>query len=170
MEEKEVLKSLIERRRSRFPKDYSGAEVASEVLAAVLASAEFAPNHKRTKPWRFRVFQGEEKNRFGHRVAQVYKATTGAEQFMVKKYDAIVQKWERSGAVLTVVVNFSGMVPEWEEVAAVAMAVQNMYLTCEAHGIGCYWATPGGKDHLAEDLGLEANQKCLGFFFMGPLV
>ena len=33
--------------------------------------------------------------------------------------------------------------PKMEEVAAVSMAVQNMWLTATAHGVGCYWSTGG---------------------------
>jgi nitroreductase len=61
MNNSEILKEIIESRRSTFPKDYSGEEISQEILDEILNSANFAPNHKRTKPWRFRVFKGEEK-------------------------------------------------------------------------------------------------------------
>ena len=44
------------------------------------------------------------------------------------------------------------MVPEWEEIAAVSMAVQNMYLTCTANNIGCYWSSPKIVDHLNDSI------------------
>ena len=58
-------------------------------------------------------------------------------------------------------------VPEWEEIAAVSMAVQNMWLSCYVNNIGSYWSTPALKDDYAKHLGLNINQKSLGFFFMG---
>ena len=57
MKKSEIVKEIIESRRSIFPKDYSGEDILEEILN----SSNFAPNHKRTKPWRFRVFKGEEK-------------------------------------------------------------------------------------------------------------
>ena len=75
--------------------------------------------------------------------------------------------YKKTDAVVAVCVNFSGLVPEWEEIAAVAMGVQNMYLTCTANNVGCYWSTPNTKDYIGDYLGLEENQKCLGFFYMG---
>jgi nitroreductase len=58
-------------------------------------------------------------------------------------------------------------VPEWEEIAAVAMAVQNMWLTCTALGIGSYWSTPNAIEHLDEPLNLAHDERCLGLFYMG---
>ncbi len=57
--------------------------------------------------------------------------------------------------------------PEWEEVAAVACAVQNMWLTCTAYGIGSYWSSP--KSILQADafLELKEGERCLGLFYMG---
>ena len=58
-------------------------------------------------------------------------------------------------------------IPEWEEIAATAMAVQNMWLSCTARNIGCYWSTPKFANKLHEYLGLKRNEKCLGFFYLG---
>ena len=65
--------------------------------------------------------------------------------------------------------DFSGLVPEWEEIAATSMAVQNMYLTCTANNIGCYWSSPKIVEKLTESLKIEENQQCLGLFYMGKL-
>ena len=169
MEKAEILKNIIETRRSIYPKSYSTEEIEEEVLVEILNSANFAPNHKKTKPWRFRVFRGEEKNQLGAHLAEIYKQTTRPEAFLEKKYLDIVDKAVKSDAVITIVVNFSGLLPEWEEIAATSMAVQNMYLTATAHEIGCYWSSPGMINHLAEFLNLEENQKCLGLFYVGKV-
>ena len=47
------------------------------------------------------------------------------------------------------------------------MAVQNMYLTCTAHGVGCYWGTPGFMFQMKDFLQLEENERCYGFFLYG---
>lgn len=167
MNNPEILKNIIENRRSRFPKDYTGEVIPQEILDEILNAANFVPNHKKTKPWRFIVFRGTEKELLGEKLAELYKQNTRPEVFLEKKYLDISSKVQKSDAVAAVCVNFSALVPEWEEVAATAMAVQNMYLTCTAHNVGCYWSTPGMKDHIGDFLGLEENQKCYGFFYMG---
>jgi nitroreductase len=50
MNKAEVLKDIIEQRRSIFPKDYHETEISHEIIDEILHSATLAPNHKRTKP------------------------------------------------------------------------------------------------------------------------
>ncbi|MDN4014040.1 nitroreductase [Chryseobacterium gambrini] len=169
MNKAEVLKEIIEQRRSIFPKDYSDTEISQEILEEILHSATLAPNHKRTKPWRFKIFRGEEKANLSLEMQSIYKFTQPEHLFLEKKYNDIGFKINKADTVVSIVVNFSGMVPEWEEIAAVSMAVQNMYLTCTANKIGCYWSSPKIVDHLKESLTIEENQKCLGLFYMGNL-
>ena len=164
-----ILKEIIESRRSIFPKDYTGEEIEQEILDEILLSATFAPNHKRTKPWRFKIFKGEEKSRLGEKLAEIYKNTVAPQHFLEKKYLSISEKAAKANVIVTISVNFSGLLPEWEEIAATAMAVQNMYLTCTAHGIGSYWSSPGMIKHLDEFLNLEENQKCYGLFYIGKI-
>lgn len=169
MDKAEVLKNIIETRRSIFPKSYSTDEIDENVLEEILNSANFAPNHKRTKPWRLKIFRGEEKNQLGITLANIYQQTVNSQSFLEKKFLDITDKVAKSNAIITISVNFSGLLPEWEEIAATAMAVQNMYLTATAHEVGCYWSTPGMINHLGEFLGLEENQKCIGLFYLGKV-
>ena len=164
-----VLKEIIESRRSIFPKDYSGEKIEEEILNEILNSANFAPNHKKTKPWRFQIFRNEKKLELANKLAEIYKTTTRPEVFLEKKYLDIPNKISNTDTLITISVNFSGLVPEWEEIAATAMAVQNMYLTSTIHQIGCYWSTPGMIQHLGEFLNLEENQKCIGLFYLGKI-
>ncbi|MGR3856284.1 nitroreductase family protein [Chryseobacterium indologenes] len=164
-----ILKEIIEERRSIFPKDYTDAEIPQEVLEEILHAATLAPNHKRTKPWRFKIFKGDEKVKLASEMQAIYKTITPEQIFLEKKYNDIGFKINKANVVVSIVVNFSGMVPEWEEIAATSMAVQNMYLTCTANNIGCYWSSPKIVDELKESLTIEENQKCLGLFYMGNL-
>lgn len=164
-----VLKEIIEQRRSIFPKDYTDTEISQEMIEEIVNSATFAPNHKRTKPWRFKIFKGEEKAKLALEMQTIYKAAQPEHLFLEKKYTDIGFKINKADAVVSIIVNFSGMVPEWEEIAAVSMAVQNMYLTCTANHIGSYWSSPKIVDNLKESLTIEKNQKCLGLFYIGSL-
>lgn len=49
MNNPEILKQIIESRKSTYPKDYTGEEISQETLDEILSSAQFAPNHKKTK-------------------------------------------------------------------------------------------------------------------------
>lgn len=169
MSQTQILKEIIEERRSIFPKDYTGKKISGHIIDEILSNAVLAPNHKRTKPWRFKVFKDEEKLALGAELQRIYKETTPDFQFLEKKYQDIGNKINQASAVISIVVEMSGLVPDWEEIAAVAMAVQNMYLTCTVHKIGCYWSSPAIVDHLSESLKIGERQKCLGLFYLGTL-
>ena len=169
MKKAKILKEIVESRRSIFPKNYTDEEIDEDVLHEILNSAIFAPNHKKTKPWRLKVFRKEEKDQLGKKLAEIYKSTVAPQNFLEKKYQDISDKISKTDTIVTIAVNFSGLVPEWEEIAATAMAVQNMYLTATAHEIGCYWSTPGMINHLNEYLNLDENQKCIGLFYLGKV-
>ena len=133
MKNSEILKEIIKNRRSVFPKDYTGEEIPQEILDEILNSAQYAPNHKRTKPWRFQVFKNEEKQILAKEIQRIYKETTPEHLFLEKKYLDFEDKISKSNTIITISVNFSGLVPEWEEIAATAMAVQNMYPVSYTH-------------------------------------
>lgn len=169
MDETGSLKQIIEKRRSIYPKEYTQTVIPDEVLEEILNAATFAPNHKNTKPWRFRVFRKEEKIRLGRELQRLYRETAPPGAFMQKKFDDFGLKANQADTLVTISVNFSGLLPEWEEVAATAMAVQNMYLTCTAHHIGCYWSSHKISEDLRYFLELEQNQRCLGLFYLGSV-
>ncbi|MFC6269073.1 nitroreductase family protein [Frigoriflavimonas asaccharolytica] len=168
MSKKTILKEIIETRKSKYPKDYTTEKISKKVLNKILKSADFAPNHKLTKPWRLELFQDDAKMELAVALGKVcilnLDATTSE-----KKIKNIQEKFEQTNAIVSISVNYSGKVPQWEELAATAMAVQNMYLTCNAHNVGCYWSTPKEAENLSEFLKLEDNQMCLGLFYMGKL-
>lgn len=169
MNQAELLKGIIQSRKSIFPKDYTDTPINEDVLAEIINSTNFTPNHKRTKPWRFKQFRGAEKQQLAAEMQLIYKTITPEHLFLEKKYQDIGFKINKADTVISIVVNFSMMVPEWEEIAAVSMAVQNMYLTATAHHIGCYWSSPKIVDQLKTSLTIEDNQKCLGLFYLGSL-
>lgn len=169
MENATILKHIIEERRSIFPKDYTDKPIPELIINEVLSNAVLAPNHKRTKPWRFKVFKGEEKQNLGQELQNIYRETTPDFQFLKKKYDDIGFKINKANVVISIVVEYSQLVSDWEEIAATAMAVQNMYLTCTANKVGCYWSSPKIVNHLKDSLKIEENQQCLGLFYMGSL-
>ena len=169
MENAKILKNIIEERKSELPSHYTDIGSLLHDHNEILSNAVLAPNHKRTMPLRFKTFKGEEKQKLGLELQNSYKKSTAEAQFLQKKYDDIGFKISKANVVVSIVVNFSGLVPDWEEISAVSMAVQNMYLTCTANNIGCYWSSPKIVEKLTDSLTIEENQQCLGLFYMGSL-
>jgi nitroreductase len=164
----EVLRNIITRRRSVFPASYTREEVPVAVIKQILESANYAPTHKLTEPWRFVVFRNEGKSKFANELAKLYKETTPVHQFLQKKYDSIVEKADQSSCIIALNVLFHPeKLPEWEELASLACAVQNMALTAEALNVGSYWSSPGMIAELKDYLNLGEQEKCFGLFYMG---
>ena len=53
------LKNIIKNRRTIYPEQFSGKKVTKENIELILESARWAPTHKSTQPWRFKVFTGK---------------------------------------------------------------------------------------------------------------
>lgn len=161
------LKTLIKKRRAVFPDQYNGRPIEKEVIEQILETANWAPTHKHTEPWRFKVLQGESKNRLGEFLAKKYRETTPV--FSDFKHKKIQLKFQQSACVIAICMQRDPKesLPEWEEIAAISMAVQNMWLLCTELEIGCYWSSPGTIQYMNEFFDFEPGEKCLGFFYMG---
>lgn len=158
---------LIEKRRSVFPKQYNDEPILKDELDKILATANWAPNHKKTEPWRFKVIRGDSKLKLANFLADKNAELEGKPSSFKRK--KIVSKFEESHSVIAICMQRSpkGKPPEWEEVSAVAMAVQNMWLACTELNIGAYWSSPSYKDLVSDFFNLNEGESCLGFFYMG---
>jgi len=163
------ITQLIRHRRSIFPAAYNGKAISKDILEEVLENANWAPTHRFTEPWRFKVFQGQSLEKLGEFLGETYKELVDESRFSLMKYKKTKKKPLQSACVIAICMqcDLEARVPEWEELAATACAVQNMWLTCAAYGIGAYWSSPKTIHHAHEFLKLKEGEKCLGFFYMG---
>ncbi len=162
-----MISELVKSRRAVFPAQYNDRPISRETLEKILEAANWAPTHRRTEPWRFKVLLGEHKERFGDFLAQKYsEIESSPKNIKIKKYR---ENPRRSAAVILICMqrDLQERVPEWEEIAATAMAVQNMWLMCTDLGIGSYWSSPGLIQYMSEFVELAEGEKCLGIFYMG---
>ena len=163
------IKAVISERRSIFPKMYNGNPISDELIWEILESANWAPNHKKTEPWRFKVLKNKALERLSKYCADHYELNTPAEKFSAMKMKKKAENPLKSACVIAICMQRdpAESLPEWEEIAAVSCAVQNMWLHCTAAGIGSYWSSPKAALEADEFLGLKQGESCLGFFYMG---
>nr|WP_299383010.1 nitroreductase [Allomuricauda sp.] len=162
-----MIFELIQNRRSVFPAQYNDRPIERANIEKILEAANWAPTHRKTEPWRFKVFLGDKKKELGEFLSEKYQQIDSKpKQVKIKK---LLDNPVRSGAVIAICMQRDPLesVPEWEELAATAMAVQNMWLCCAELGIGCYWSSPGLIQFMHEFVDLNEGEKCLGFFYMG---
>lgn len=165
------INELIRSRRSTFPKQYApGKQVPDEIVRQLLENANWAPNHKQTEPWRFTVYTGEGLKTFAQFQADKYKEKAGA-SFAQDKYDNMLKNPQLASHIISLGMKRHEGLPEMEEIAAVACAVQNMYLTAAAYGVGCYWTTGGVtfNESAKPFFGLGEEDKLLGFLYVGVI-
>jgi Nitroreductase len=61
----EEINHLIRNRRSVFPKQFiAGKKIPDNIIEQILINATYAPTHKQTEPWFFKVFTGDGLQRF----------------------------------------------------------------------------------------------------------
>ena len=161
---------LIRNRRSLYPAQYSGESIDDEVILEMLENANWAPTHKLTEPWRFRVFKGDGIKKLADFQSALYKELNeGKGSFDQIKYEKLQNKPLLCSHIISIGMNRNEIVPEMEEVASVACAVQNMYLTAAAYGLACYWTTGGITfyEEAKEFFGLGTDDKLMGFLYLG---
>ena len=163
------ISHIIRERRSVYPRSYSDKEITDDEIWEILENANWAPTHKKTEPWRFKVYRGEAKQRIGSFLAEHYRVHTADALFSELKYEKMQAKAEQSSCIIVICMQRDPdeRLPEWEELSAVACAVQNMWLTCTAMDIGAYWSSPSALINAREFLQLKQGERCLGLFYMG---
>lgn len=167
--QKQELIELIKNRRSVYPRQYSGDKIPDEIVNEMLEVTNWAPTHKFTEPWRFKIFRGEALQKLVDFQQQLYLDTTPAEEVKEAKLKVFAETPQQTSHIIAIVRHINPIVPDMEEIASVAMAVQNFWLTVSAYGYGGYWSTGNGTFSPAMHnwLGLDENHTLMGFFYLG---
>jgi len=163
-----MLEKTIQTRRSVFPAQYTGDELPHKDLLKIINAARWAPNHRKTEPWRYKVITGSALTRLGEFMGTAYSQVEGHKKFKLKK---LQENPVKSSAVILIFLHRDEekTVPEWEEIAAVSMSVQNMWLTTHDLGYGCYWSSPKTFANMQdfEGITMDNQERFLGFLYIG---
>ncbi len=130
---------LVRDRRTSMIVDQD-REVTAEVVAELCGLATWAPNHKKTWPWRFALFTGDGRARLGTTmVDDMIAASFGDEGKLAKT----ATKYLRTPAVLVVGASaHDNDMLDAENRDAVAAGIQNLLLGATTLGLASFWSTP----------------------------
>ena len=173
MQTAQHFNELARSRRSVFPKQFvPGKQVDDAIIREILVNATWAPNHGQTEPWHFTVFSGKGLQKFASFQSELYKELSG-DRFNHEKYTKLQQQPLLASHIIALSMkkNTVKRIPEIEEIEAVACAVQNIYLSVTAYGLGGYW-TSGGvtyEEAAKSFFGLGEADRLLGFFYIGEV-
>jgi nitroreductase len=160
------LEALVRARRTNLFVD-KHRDVPTELVERLCEMASWAPNHKRTWPWRFALFTGEGRSRLGGAfVADMIDADVGDDA----KRDKTLTKYCRTPSVLVV-----GCAPPVKEGLraddrdAVAAGIQNLLLGATAAGLASYWSTAPITESPAvlQLAGFEPGTRLVGVVYLG---
>lgn len=162
----DAVAALIRARRTSMLVD-PGRPVPTELVERLCELATWAPNHKKTWPWRFAYFTGEGRRRFGETmVADMIDADFGDEGKRAKTRT----KYLRTPGTLVV-----GAAPHENEMLdlenrdAVAAGIQNILLAATAHGLATFWSTPAltRPPKVLDLCGFGADDRLVGVIYLG---
>lgn len=163
-----TIHKIIHERKSIYPYQYeAGAEIDDAIVWQILENANRAPTHKRTEPWRFTVFTGEGRKKFAELqvgLVKKYKPETG--DIKLKK---LAEYPLMASHIIAIGMKRNSKVPEIEEILAVGCAIENMFLTTTAYGLGSYLSTGGITyiEEAKEHFNLLPEDKLIGFLYIG---
>ena len=167
----DLFNELVRNRRSVFPDQLiPGKKANDEIIKEILVNATWAPNHGQQQPWQFTVFTGEGLKKLASFQSELYKQEAG-DQFKEITYNKLLQNPLKASHIIAIGMKrtITKNIPEIEDIEAVACAVQNIYLSVAAYGLGGYWTTGGitYNEKAKSFFGLGEQDRLLGFFYIG---
>jgi nitroreductase len=167
----EQLQAIIRSRRSVSWSKMNGGIIPDNLVNQVLSLADWAPNHGRTEPWRFFVYNGESMKRFAKDHADLYWNNTAEDKRQEATYEKLLHNVDKASHLVIAVMKRGEKpnIPALEEVAAASAAIQNVLLGATALGLSSFWSS-GGMTHktsLKEYIGLGHDDVVMGLLFFG---
>jgi nitroreductase len=163
--------AIIRKRRTVKPEKMNGRKIPDEIILQLLDSADWAPTHGRTEPWRFIVFSNNETVEFTKRHAELYRLHTDSSKFVEEKYKSLAKQGENASHVIVAWMKRvpNHKIPEIEEICATAAAIENILLTATSLNIASFWSTGGVTHHRAlhDEFNLGQEDIILGLLYLG---
>lgn len=166
-----LLSDTISQRRTIKPDQFTGERIDDQLINQILESANWAPTHGYTEPWRFTVYTEGGLVTLGRFLAKLDQPDPNIEGFNQMRFDRLRNRPLMASHIIGIGMmrGNNDKIPELEEFCSVAMAVQNMWLTSHDLGLGAYWST-GSKaftSEMRDFFGLPKEAHSLGLFYIG---
>lgn len=159
---------LLLTRRSGSAKAMTGPGPDAWQLHTILTAAARVPDHGKLFPWRFVVFEGEGRARFGEALAECLQATEEATQDRLALERG---RFLRAPVVVGVIsrVREGIPIPAWEQQMSAGAVCQTLLIAATALGFVANWLTewPAYDACVAERLGLQQGERVAGFVYIG---
>lgn len=142
--------------------------VPADLVLRLCRLATWAPNHKRTWPWRFSVLTGGARSRLGELTAQQLIDEGVTDEAKLAKART---KYLRAPTIVMVAARRHHEDPELdvENLHATAAGVQNFLLGATAAGLASFWASgaPLRADSVKELCGFDREDRLVALIYLG---
>jgi nitroreductase len=156
-------------RRSGSAKRMTGPGPTPAELDTILAAATRVPDHGKLTPWRFILFEGDARARFGEVLAECFHATnpnTDQDRLQTER-----ERFLRAPTVVAVIsrVREGTPIPEWEQMMSAGACCMTLVFAAHALGYVANWITEwcAYDPCVREKLGLADNERVTGFVYVG---
>ena len=160
---------LLVSRRSGSVKAMTDPGPSASELELILGAAARVPDHGKLAPWRFIVFEGEARTRFGELLAEC--VLLDDPQASEERLRLECERFLRGPTIVAVVsrVREGIPIPEWEQILSAGAACQNLVLAAHAIGYVANWITEWCAYHprVRDELGLKSGERIAGFIYLG---
>ena len=163
------LLKLLHSRRSVMAKDLCEPGPTQNEVDDILRAAHRVPDHKKLGPWRFVVFSGDERAKFGELVSAILsKNSVPATPQMIEFEKTRFTQAPTVIAVISSTVE-NEKAPEQEQVLSAGAACQNILLAATALGYGAQWLSEwySYDKSVHKLLEMKEHESVAGFFYIG---
>lgn len=145
---------------------YLDQPIAPEIIERALEAARWAPCHKLTWPWRFRVVGRQTREAL---CAAALKVRAQKCEVSASAEAALRQKLITPALIVATQRRCEDPHRAKEDYAAVACALQNAMLSLHADGLGSKWSTGAltRAPFAHELLGVTPDEEVVGFLWLG---
>ncbi|HEY5597905.1 MAG TPA: nitroreductase [Kiloniellales bacterium] len=161
--------AFLNSRRSASVKAMGEPGPSPGQLRQILTMAVRVPDHGKLTPWRFILFEGGARAKFGEALAARWKAKNpGHGEEILGFHRGLFLRAPMVVAVVSAAAPHP-KIPEWEQTLSSAAVCMNMLLAATALGVGCQWQTdwPAYDAEIGKVMGLAAHEKIAGFIYLG---
>jgi nitroreductase len=158
---------LLLTRRSGSAKAMIGPGPSEQQLADILQAGARVSDHGKLFPWRFIVFEGSGRSRFGDILAEVAKGE-GASPDHIEEWR---KRFLRAPLVISVISSAREQIkiPVWEQELSAGAVCQNILIAAHSLGFVGNWLTEWYAYHprVKAKIGLISGERVAGFIYIG---
>lgn len=161
--------TLLAQRRSTAAGSMAEPGPNARELDDLLRLATRVPDHGKLAPWRFIVFEGEARERFGTLLRRCFAAANPDAPDDLLDFEE--QRPTRAPVLIAVVsrITEKHKIPEWEQVLSAGAVCQTLLIAASAMGYAAQWITEwyAFDQNVKDALGLKSGERIAGYIYIG---